>query len=85
MNNKFVIGNHVIRKLTESVHVIEDLRQDDKPRTILHPATGEFSEAVTWVYKISGFDFWIVEEALMLKPDDWVDPNAATKKRELVK
>lgn len=85
MNNKFSIGSKVIRKLTETEHVVEDISFNEGLET-LHPSTGEFGKAKSpWNYKISGYHMWIVEDALIDKPDDWVDPNAATKKKELVK
>lgn len=83
MDNKFGIGDQVIRKLTESPHIIEDISHNPELET-LHPATGEFGKASSpWNYKISGYDMWIVEAALIPKPDDYLDPNVATKQREL--
>lgn len=84
MGNKFVIGERVIRKMTETAHVIQDLKFKDSVET-LHVATGEFKTVNgAWLYIVDGVPSWIVEDALMKMPDDWVDPNATTKKRDLV-
>lgn len=84
MGNKFVIGERVIRKMTETVHVIEDINFKDSVET-LHVATGEFKTVKgAWLYRVDGVPSWIVEDALMKMPDDWVDPNATTKQHDLV-
>jgi len=65
MGNKFVIGERVIRKMTETAHVIQDLNFKDSVET-LHVATGEFKTVEgTWLYMVDGVPSWIVEDALM--------------------